>query len=54
VDDVVATATGVAAKGVRVLGESGETRNVHGERIAFVHPKDFYGALVELEEHHTR
>jgi methylmalonyl-CoA/ethylmalonyl-CoA epimerase len=54
VDDVVATATGVAAKGVRVLGESSETRNVHGERIAFVHPKDFYGALVELEEHHTR
>jgi hypothetical protein len=23
---------------------------VHGERIAFVHPKDFLGALVELEE----
>ena len=54
VDDVVATATGVTAKGVRVLGESGNTRNVHGERIAFVHPKDFYGALVELEEHQTR
>ena len=26
--------------------------NVHGERIAFVHPKDFLGALVELEEEH--
>jgi len=24
---------------------------VHGERIAFVHPKDFLGALVEIEEH---
>jgi hypothetical protein len=27
---------------------------VHGERIAFVHPKDFLGALVELEEHKSR
>jgi hypothetical protein len=27
---------------------------VHGDRIAFVHPKDFLGALVELEEHPAR
>jgi len=27
---------------------------VHGERIAFVHPRDFLGALVELEEHKKR
>ena len=50
VDDVAATATGLAGKGARVLGEGKESRNVHGERIAFVHPKDFLGALVELEE----
>ena len=50
VDDVTATRTGLAGKGVRVLGEGKESRNVHGERIAFVHPKDFLGALVELEE----
>jgi methylmalonyl-CoA/ethylmalonyl-CoA epimerase len=50
VDDVPATAAGIAAKGARVLGEGKEQRNVHGERIAFVHPKDFLGALVELEE----
>ncbi len=50
VDDVPATAAGLAAKGARVLGDGRETRNVHGERIAFVHPKDFLGALVELEE----
>jgi methylmalonyl-CoA/ethylmalonyl-CoA epimerase len=50
VDDVAATRAGLAAKGVRVLGEGKESRNVHGERIAFVHPKDFLGALVELEE----
>jgi len=51
VDDVPATSAGIAQKGARVLGDGSETRNVHGERIAFVHPKDFLGALVELEEH---
>ena len=50
VDDVSATAAGLTKKGARVLGEGREQRNVHGERIAFVHPKDFLGALVELEE----
>lgn len=51
VDDVAATSAGLGGKGVRVLGEGRESRNVRGERIAFVHPKDFLGALVELEEH---
>jgi len=50
VDDVAATATEILASGVKVLGDGRESRNVHGERIAFVHPKDFLGALVELEE----
>jgi len=50
VDDVPATSAGIAQKGARVLGDGKEARNVHGERIAFVHPKDFLGALVELEE----
>lgn len=54
VDEVMTTAAAIAGKGVRVLGDGGETRNVHGERIAFVHPKDFFGALVELEEHGDR
>jgi methylmalonyl-CoA/ethylmalonyl-CoA epimerase len=50
VDDVAATTRAAAAKGVRVLGDGSPQHNVHGERIAFVHPKDFLGALVELEE----
>jgi len=54
VDDVPATTAEVLAKGVKVLGEGKESRNVHGERIAFVHPRDFLGALVELEETKTR
>ena len=51
VDELVKTATAISGQGARVIGEAGETRNVHGELIAFVHPKDFLGALVELEEH---
>ena len=54
VNDVAAAGAGLARKGVRILGEGKESRNVHGERIAFVHPKDFLGALVELEEHRPR
>ena len=51
VDALVPAAAALAGKGARVLGEAGKSRNVHGELIAFVHPKDFLGALVELEEH---
>jgi len=51
VDSVEATAGEIAQKGARVLGDGKPQRNVHGERIAFVHPRDFLGALVELEEH---
>ena len=53
VDSVDATAAALGAQGVRVLGD-GRQLNVHGERIAFVHPKDFLGALVELEENGDR
>jgi methylmalonyl-CoA/ethylmalonyl-CoA epimerase len=51
VDSVDATAQALAGQGARVLGDGKPQRNVHGERIAFVHPADFLGALVELEEH---
>ena len=51
VDSVDATSAALGKDGVRVLGEGKKIFNVHGERIAFVHPKDFLGALVELEEH---
>ncbi len=51
VDDLAVTAQAVQARGARVLGDGKAQLNVHGERIAFVHPQDFLGALVELEEH---
>ena len=50
VDDVAQTRQELGAAGVQVLGAGKLQLNVHGERIAFVHPKDFLGALVELEE----
>ena len=52
VDDVAATSGAITANGARVLGD-GTQKNVHGGRIAFVHPRDFLGALVELEERTT-
>jgi len=52
VDSVDGMAGQLAQKNVRVLGDGRPQKNVHGERIAFVHPKDFLGALVELEERH--
>jgi methylmalonyl-CoA/ethylmalonyl-CoA epimerase len=51
VDSVEMTALDLSDKGVRVLGDGKPQHNVAGERIAFIHPADFLGALVELEEH---
>ena len=51
VDSVEQTTNELTAAGVQVLGGGKVQLNVHGERIAFVHPKDFLGALIELEEH---
>ena len=51
VDDVDATVAGLVQNGVRVLGGGQAQHNVADERIAFIHPGDFLGALVEIEEH---
>jgi methylmalonyl-CoA/ethylmalonyl-CoA epimerase len=51
VDDVDAATRELAVKGVRTLGDGKPRHNVAGGRIAFIHPHDFLGALVELEEH---
>jgi methylmalonyl-CoA/ethylmalonyl-CoA epimerase len=50
VDSVDATVGELRGKNVRVLGD-GKGHNVAGERIAFIHPADFLGALVEIEEY---
>ncbi len=50
VDSVDRAKEEFARSGARLLGTGEVQRNVEGERIAFVHPKSFLGALVELEE----
>src|SRR5438105_3208067 len=54
VDDMDRTARTLHASGVRLLGDGKPQHNVAGERIAFIHPADFLGALVELEQHEAK
>ena len=50
VDDILAARDRLKAQGARVLG-SGEPRiGAHGKPVLFLHPKDFLGTLVELEQ----
>lgn len=50
VEDIRAARDRLVAAGARVLG-SGEPRTgAHGKPVLFLHPKDFLGTLVELEQ----
>jgi methylmalonyl-CoA/ethylmalonyl-CoA epimerase len=50
VEDIIAARDKLKAEGARVLG-SGEPRiGAHGKPVLFLHPKDFFGTLVELEQ----
>ena len=50
VDDILAARDRLQSEGARVLG-SGEPRiGAHGKPVLFLHPKDFNGTLVELEQ----
>jgi len=51
VDDVATEARALTNKGVRLLGDGTPAFNVHNQQIAFVHPADFFGALLEIEQH---
>ena len=50
VADVRAAARDLAARGARVLGEGEPKIGAHGKPVVFVHPKDFLGTLIELEQ----
>src|SRR5262245_52134383 len=49
VESVEDAAETLRDNGVTVLGEGKPQFNVAGARIAFIHPRDFLGALVEIE-----
>ncbi len=50
VEDIVAARDRLRAQGARVLGDGTPRIGAHGKRVLFLHPKDFAGTLVELEE----
>ncbi|MES1156006.1 MAG: methylmalonyl-CoA epimerase [Pseudorhodoplanes sp.] len=50
VDDIIEARDQLKAEGARVLG-TGEPRiGAHGKPVLFLHPKDFFGTLVEIEQ----
>jgi methylmalonyl-CoA/ethylmalonyl-CoA epimerase len=50
VDDIRAARDSLQAQGARVLGDGEPTIGAHGKPVLFLHPKDFCGTLVELEQ----
>lgn len=50
VDDILGARDDLRAKGARVLGDGEPKIGAHGNRVLFLHPKDFHGCLIELEE----
>lgn len=50
VDDILAARDRLKAAGARVLGSGEPKIGAHGRPVLFLHPKDFTGTLVELEE----
>jgi len=50
VDDLIAARDRLIAKGARVLGSGEPKIGAHGKPVLFLHPKDFLGTLVELEQ----
>jgi len=50
VEDIRAAAARLAAGGARVLGDGEPRTGAHGKPVLFLHPKDFCGTLVELEQ----
>ena len=50
VDDILAARDHLKAKGARVLGDGNPKIGAHGKPVLFLHPKDFNGTLVEIEQ----
>lgn len=50
VEDLPAARDKLQAEGARVLGDGTPKIGAHGKPVLFLHPKDFQGCLVELEQ----
>lgn len=50
VPDIIAARDNLIKEGARVLGDGQPKVGAHGKPVLFLHPKDFSGALVEIEQ----
>lgn len=50
VEDILAARDKLVAEGARILGDGEPKTGAHGKPVLFLHPKDFCGTLVEIEE----
>ncbi len=50
VDDITAARDRLREQGARVLGDGEPQTGAHGKPVLFLHPKDFCGTLIELEQ----
>ncbi len=50
VEDIIAARDRLVGEGARILGNGEPKTGAHGKPILFLHPKDFSGVLIEIEE----
>lgn len=50
VEDIIAARDRLLSRGARVLGGAEPAIGAHGKAVLFLHPKDFCGTLIELEQ----
>jgi methylmalonyl-CoA/ethylmalonyl-CoA epimerase len=50
VENIIAARDHLKASGARVLGDGEPRIGAHGKPVLFLHPKDFCGTLVEIEQ----
>lgn len=50
VADILAARDRLLAEGARILGDGQPKTGAHGKPVLFLHPKDFDGCLIELEQ----
>ena len=50
VEDIITARDKLVAAGARVLGNGEPKTGAHGKPVLFLHPKDFCGTLVEIEQ----
>ncbi len=50
VEDIHAAKSKLLAEGMRILGSGEPKIGAHGKPVLFLHPKDFAGTLIEIEQ----